>query len=115
MKNKMNKIDVLMMTDDQLDKAVKIQGTPYDRKRRISESTIKKMLKMNSSGSTIMEIANKLGINPQMVQYHTDPIWKASYNANRSGKHYGKDRITVKNRVAYKRSLVAAGKVTATA
>ena len=112
---KMTKIDVLMMTDDKLDKAVKIQGTPYDRKRRISESTIKQMLKMSGAGKTIAEIANKLDINPQMVQYHTDPIWKASYNANRSGKHYGKDHISVKNRVAYKRSLVAAGKVTAVA
>ena len=68
-----------------------------------------------SVGKTIAEIANKLDINPQMVKYHTDPIWRASYNATRNGKHYGKDRITVKNRVAYKRSLVAAGKITAAA
>jgi predicted transcriptional regulator len=112
---KMNKIDVLMMTDDKLDKVVKIQGTTYDRKRRISEFTLKQMLKMSGAGKTIAEIANKLDINPQMVLYHIDPIWRASYNANRSGKHYGKDRITIKNRVAYKRSLVAAGKVTVAA
>ena len=109
---KMTRIDVLTLTDDKLDKVVKIQGTKWDRKCKISEATIKQMNKMSGVGKTIAEIASKLDINPQMVKYHTDPIWRASYNANRSGKHYGKDHITVKNRVAYKRSLVAAGKVT---
>lgn len=112
---KMTRIDVLTLTDDKLDKVVKIQGTKWDRKCKISESTIKKMSKMAGTGSTAAEIARKLGINYQMVRYHTDPIWRASYNATRNGKHYGKDRISVKNRVAYKRSLVAAGKVTAAA
>lgn len=112
---KMTRIDVLTLTDDKLDKVVKIQGTRWDRKRKLSEDTIKQMSKLSNKGSSFSEIASKLGLNYQTVRYSLDPVWRAWYNANRSGKHYGKGHITVKNRVAYKRGLVAAGKVTATA
>ena len=112
---KMTKIDVLTMTDDKLDKVVKIQGTPYDRKRKLSEGDIQKMNKMAKAGKSLAEIASKFGVYSSTVRYNTDPIWRQTYNATRSGAHTGKDRISVKNRIAYKRSLVAAGKVTATA
>lgn len=112
---KLSKIEALTLTDDKLDAAVRIQGTKYDRKRKISDTTIKQMNKLKTSGKSFSEISKKLGISTMMVQYHTDPIWKATYNATRSGKHTGTDHITVKNRVAYKRTLVADGKLTAMA
>ena len=110
---KLNKIEALTLTDDKLDEAVKIQGTPYDRKRKISADTIKKMTKLSKAGKSVAEIANKLGVNYLSVRYNIDPEWKATYNATRNGKHTGKDKITVKDRVAYKRNLVAQGKLTA--
>ena len=113
--NKMSRIEVLSMTDDKLDQAVKIQGTRWDRKRKLSESTIKQMSKLSRAGKSAYEIATKLGLNYSTVRYNVDPIWRASYNATRDGRHTGKNHVTVKNRVAYKRSLVAAGKVTAVA
>jgi hypothetical protein len=109
----MTKIELLKMTDDQLDATVKIQGTKYDRKRRISETTLKKIHKLAKKNYTYLQIAKELDLYPQSVRYHIDPIWKAYYNANRDGKHTGKDKITIKDRVAYKRSLVAAGKICA--
>ena len=112
---KLNKIEALTLTDDKLDIAVKIQGTPYDRKRKISPDTIKKMTKLSKAGKSVAEIANKLGVSYVGVRYNIDPIWRATYNANRDGKHTGKDKITTNNRVAYKRTLVAEGKLTAMA
>ena len=112
---KMTKLETLCLTDEKLDKVVKIQGTPYDRKRKLSESDIRKMNKMAKSGKSLCEIASKFGVNWTTVRYNTDPIWRQSYNATRSGAHTGKDKISVKNRVAYKRSLVATGKVAAVA
>ena len=96
-----------------LDKAVKIQGTKYDRKRKLSESTLTKMKKMSNKGNTVSEIAKKLCLNYGTVRYNVDPIYKSEYNAKRDGKHTGKDKISIVNRVAYKRSLVAAGKLSA--
>ena len=107
----MNKIQILIMTDDQLDKSIRIQGTPYDRKRKLSESTLRKMNKMYNSGKTPYQIAKELGLNYSTVRYNTDKAFKAIYNATRDGRHTGKDKISVKNRVAYKRQLVAQGKV----
>lgn len=107
------KIELLTMTDDALDATVKIQGTEYDRKRKVAPTTLKKMASMYKKKSSISEIANKLGLNYLTVRYNVDPVFKAEFNAKRDGKHTGKDNITIKDRVAYKRSLVAAGKVTA--
>ena len=106
----MTKIEILKMTDDKLDEVVKIQGTPYDRKRKLSEALLKKIKKL-AKNSTYCKIAKELGLAPSTVRYHIDPVWKAHYNATRDGRHCGKDKITVKNRVEYKRSLVAAGKI----
>ena len=107
------KIELLAMTDDALDVTVKIQGTEYDRKRKVSTSTLNKMLAMYKKKPNVAEIASKLGLNYTTVRYNVDPVFKAEFNAKRDGKHTGKDHITVKDRIAYKRSLVAAGKVTA--
>lgn len=109
----MTKIELLTLTDDALDATVKIQGTKYDRKRKVSDSSIKKMNNMLKKGSTVSQIAAKLGLNYHTVRYNVDPVWRKQYNATRNGAHTGKDHVTDRDRVAYKRSLVAAGKVTA--
>jgi hypothetical protein len=106
-------LETLKMTDGELDKAVKIQGTPYDRKRKVSKDTLKKMLSMAKKNKTYQEIARKLGMNSTTVRYNIDPVWRAAYNAKRDGKHTGKDKVTILDRIAYKRTLVAEGKVTA--
>lgn len=108
----MTKVEILTLTDNQLDDVIKIQGTKYDRKRKVSDSSIKKMLSLAKKDHTYQEIAKKLGMNPLTVRYNIDPVWKAEYNQKRSGKHTGRDKITKNNRIAYKRTLVAAGKVT---
>lgn len=107
-------IETLKLNDSDLDKAIKIQGTEFDRKRKISNSTIKKMGSMSKKNKDYKEIAKKLGLSNRDVRYHVDPQWKAMYNARRSGKHTGKDNITKLDRVQYKRTLVAEGKVLAT-
>lgn len=108
----MNKIELLTLTDEALDAKVKIQGTKYDRKRKLSDQLIRKMNSMSKRGKSVSEIAKKFGLNYLTVKYNVDPIFKEEYNARRDGKHTGKDKITVKNRISYKRALVAVGKLT---
>lgn len=107
----MTKVEILTMMDGALDKAVKIQGTQYDRKRKVSNATIKKITKMFDNGKDVAEIARKMGLTARTVRYHADPVWRKEYIAKLSGKHTGKNKISVSNRIAYKRKLVAAGKV----
>ena len=108
----MTKLELLTLTDNKLDDTVKIQGTQYDRKRKFSDADIKKMQTM-SKKKTPEEIAKKLQMRLRDVMYHIDPEYRKNYISKLSGKHTGKDHITKTNRVAYKRNLVAAGKVTA--
>lgn len=106
----MNKIELLTLTDAKLDNTVKIQGTRYDRKRKFTDEVIAKMIKMCKK-KDYKEVAEKLGVRIRDVRYHTDPVFRSNYIKSLSGKHTGKDTITKTNRVAYKRQLVAAGKV----
>ena len=107
----MKKKDILKLSDMELDRKVKIQGTEYDRKRTVTDKTINKMIKMLKKGDSAYKIAQKMGVSYRCVRYNTDPVYKYMYNKNRSGKHTGVDRITTEDRILYKRMLVKQGKV----
>ncbi len=109
----MTKIEILTLTDAALDKAVKIQGTKYDRKRKLSDSTIAKGRKLFAKKTAISEIARQLGVSYSSIRYQVDAAYRAEYNSKRSGAHTGKDHITPLDRIAYKRALVAKGCVKA--
>ena len=107
----MNKIKVLSMVDEDLDKAVRIKGTDYDRKRKVTSKVLTDMKKMAKKGKSYSEISEALGFSYHAVKYNLDPEFRKSYNATRDGSHVGKDKVTFKDRVAYKRQLVAEGKI----
>lgn len=109
----MTKIEVLKMTDNDLDKAVKIQGTDYDRKRKVTSSIIKKMRGLEKKGKNYSEIAKEFGFCSKTVRYNLDSTYREFCKMNCSGAHTGKTRLNKTNRVAYKRELVAKGKVSA--
>ena len=109
----MTKTEILSMVDRDVDRTIKIQGTDYDRKRKLKSKAVAEMRKLVSKGKTFKEIADRLGCCTQTVRYNVDDEWRKAYNANRSGAHTGKDHISITNRIAYKRQLVAAGKVSA--
>lgn len=113
MKNTSKIIETLKMNDNELDKKVRIQGTKYDRKVRYTDSDFKQARKLLREGKTWSEISSKVGIKTRDLRYHLEPEYRKSYLASLSGKHTGKDHITKQNRINYKRSLVAAGLVTA--
>lgn len=111
LKKTKRKIEVLELDDKALDKRIKIQGTEFDRKRTISSKTVKQMLKLSKKGKSIQEIAKELGIGATSIRYNIDPVFKAEFNAKRSGLHTGKTKMDTLNRVAYKRQLVSSGKI----
>ena len=111
LKSKKRKLEILELDDVALDKQVKIQGTPFDRKRKISDKTVKKMMKLSNKGKSIQEIAKELGIGATSIRYNIDPVFKAEFNAKRSGLHTGKTNMDRINRAQYKRELVSSGKI----
>lgn len=101
----------LQKSDVEVDKIVKIQGTPFDRKRKLSEATLKKMNHLYKKGKSFADIASKFGCSLTTVKYNLDPEFKAYHNSHRDGKHTGIDVMTFSNRVKYKRDLVRRGKI----
>lgn len=102
----MTRSEILKMKDSDVDKNVKIQGTRFDRKRKVSNYTLYRMKQMFEKGMKISEIANKLGLTYLLVRYNVDEEWKKEYNLKRSGKHTGNTNITREDRINYKRDIV---------
>lgn len=102
-----NKVNVLKMVDNELDKAVKIQGTDFDRKRKVTSGMKESMMRMRNRGKTFREIAERFDVDHRTVRYNLDPCYREYCKASTSGAHTGKTRISKTNRVAYKRELVA--------
>ena len=99
---------LLLLPDTQLNQTVLIQGTKFDRKRKVSEKTDAKMKKLYASGMTVSEIARLLDLNYGTVKYHVDEEYNRLCRS-KGNPHTGKTRISVQDRIEYKRKLVKAG------
>lgn len=102
---------VLSMDDETIDSTIKIQGTPYDRKRKYDPLLLSMIQVEFDAGRKIVDIAKKFNMNPTTVRYNVDPEWKKMYNAKRNGKHTGVTHLDFDNRVEYKRQLVKEKKI----
>mgnify|MGYP004625212125 FL=1 len=107
----MTRSEILKMKDSDLDKTIKIQGTRFDRKRKVSNATITRMRKMFNKGKSISEISNITGICYSTVRYNVDDNWRKQHIASLSGKHTGNTNITKEDRILYKRAIVDARKM----
>lgn len=101
----MTKKEVLGLSDYALDKVVKIQGTKFDRKRKISDNTISKIKYLRACGNSFSTIAKKLNVSYIAARYYTDEEFKNKLN-HRPGSH-ANGNFTIKDRADYKRKLVS--------
>ena len=79
----MTKREIMKLSDTALDKAVKIQGTNFDRKRKVTKQMQYRMKQMVDSGKSITYIAEHFDVTPQTVRYNTDPEYKSWRNATK--------------------------------
>lgn len=101
----MTKRELMELSNSKLDETVKIQGTNYDRKRKVTKDMQRRMIQMVNAGKSIYTVAEHFSVAPQTVKYNTDPEWRAWYNATRDGSHYG-PTASVEERANYKRQLL---------
>ncbi len=106
----MTKREIMKLSDAKLDKAVKIQGTNWDRKRKVTKQMQYRMMQMLDAGKSVNYIAEHFDVTPHTVKYNTDPEYKEWWNASRDGKHYGANNSTAAERGAYKRTLLKSRK-----
>lgn len=102
----MNKKTLLALNNTELDKAVIIAGTPFDRRRKVTKDMERRFHQMYKAGKSYKEIADKYGLDPRTVrakldeEYHQWRLWeRKQYPASKSPSNS-------EERGAYKRSLI---------
>lgn len=106
----MKKSELLKLEDAQLDKAVKIQGTMYDRKRKMNSLAVRNAASMLKSGKELKDVAEHFGVDARTILYNTDAEYKAAVLNKASGKHTGKTNKDLADRAEYKRQLLKSRK-----
>ena len=103
---------ILNYDDETLDIKVKIQGTSFDRKRKLNSKQMKKLQFDFSEGMSTKDLSLKYGVSEWVVKYNTMPEFKAHQIELRKGKSKThKNTMDFENRVSYKRSLVKGKKI----
>ena len=95
------------MSDLEVDRAVKIQGTPFDRKRKLTNKEVRYAKKLHEQGFPITKIAKAFKVSWQTIKYNIDPEYRKYVLSKVSGVHTGNLNCGFADRVAYKRSLIS--------
>ena len=109
----MRRKQILNLDDLTLDQKVKIQGTQFDRKRKLKDKDWKKVNILIKKCLTYKQIAEVFGVTEHCIRYGLDEEYRLHSIAIRSGKHTGVDTCTFENRVEYKRYLIQKRKIKA--
>lgn len=94
-------------SDTAVDNAIKIQGTNYDRKRKVTKNMKHKMEQMYAAGKSYNYIANHFGVAYNTVRYNLDEEFKQSINRDRNNyaRNWKPEPGILSDRANYKRDL----------
>ena len=103
MKRKYKRLFALSNSD--FDHKIIIEGTEYDRRRKLTDKDIKNIKKLFKKNYTISEIAERYNVANSTIRYHIDEEFKNKRNKNRV--FYGAYSIgDVNERIRYKKYLI---------
>ena len=105
--NKLKKTKLLKMTDKELDEVVKIQGTNFDRKRKVPVEAIEEIREACSKDHSLIPVY----MEKYNVCYHT--IWGIATSYTQP-KHLGTHPHSpnaLQDRAEYKRQLIEDDKI----
>ena len=110
----MTRSEKIKLSNSTLNANVKIQGTNYDRRRKLSNEdiyNIKRSAKSKSFNAGV--VAERYGVAASTIKYHVDEAYKAEVNKKRVERGFNINRVDSIYRMDlanYKRSLLRAGK-----
>lgn len=103
---------VLKMDNKTLDSKVLIQGTEFDRKRKLTEKDLYLIKYGLCVGYSVKELSNQYGVSEWIIKYNTDPDFKKHQLELRKGKSKAHENtLDDENRANYKRYLVKKRKI----
>lgn len=110
----MKKSEIMKLSDYKIDKLIKITGTKFDRRNKLSETQINNIKNEFAKGVKMAHLADKYNVSQYLIKYHLDPDFKTKVNIDRVNKytfkHYS-SREQLHDRAEYKRSLVDSYKI----
>lgn len=104
----MKKSELLELTDSEFNKKVKVVGTNWDRRRKLTNKDIYEMNRMYDRNKSVADIAEKFNVCPSTVKYHLFEDYKREKNSNRW--KYAHNSISTyskrKELISYKKRLL---------
>lgn len=74
----------MYMSDTKVDHTVKLEGTNYDHRRRLTLEDVSAINTEYFHGASISSLANKYNVSYITIQYHVDPQLKKEHNKKRN-------------------------------
>ena len=106
------RVELLNLDDEILDQKVKIQGTEFDRKRKLTQKELLSMQNDIMNGLSVKQASIKYNVSEWIVRYNTDSSFRAHQLKVREGKSKAHPQeMDFENRVAYKRALIQKKKI----
>ena len=106
------RVELLKLDDEVLDQKVKIQGTEFDRKRKLTQKELSSMQNDITNGLSVKAIAIKYNVSEWIVRYNTNSDFRAHQLKLREGKSKTHEQtMDFSDRVAYKRQLIQKKKI----
>ena len=106
------RMELLKLDDEVLDQKVKIQGTEFDRKRKLTQKELLNMQNDIMNGLSVKEASIKYNVSEWIVRYNTDSGFRAHQLKLREckSKTYPQE-MDFADRVSYKRQLIQKKKI----
>lgn len=108
----MRKKELLQLSDSALDRAVKTQGTDFDRRRKITKNMAGKITRaMNKKDANMTKLAKELGVERRAIRYLLDEEYREREHKRLSKYKYSSSKSgALQERATYKRELVKSNK-----
>lgn len=96
------------MNNYKIDQMVKIAGTDYDRRRKLTNNQLSCIKKDYNNGVSICELAVKYGVAANTIHYHVDEEYKKFHNQRRKySTRTITSKSTIASRIAFKKRLLS--------
>lgn len=111
----MTKKELIKSSDAVINTKVKVAGTNYDRRRKVTKDMSRRMNQMYEAGKSLSTIAERFDVSPDTVRRTVDPAYNEREKArkrelqvrNNYQHHYSGEGKDLAN---YKRSLLESNK-----
>ena len=108
----MNKKELLNKSDAQINRIIKIQGTNFDRRRKLTLNEVAKIRDYYfNKNISIAELAKKYKVSYHTIKYNVDDDYRYKSNFRRNFYNVNSNIENLNERITYKKELIKKNKI----